>query len=85
MDGSNLSERDLGRVLTRAELPRILSTICATPRQRRCSAAAFTPSWFSEMLDHADVRITLDLYGHVPPTMHREAAAVYDKVLEGGR
>jgi site-specific recombinase XerD len=39
------------------------------------------PKIVSEMLGHAQISITLDLYSHVTPTMHEEAAAVLDRLL----
>jgi integrase len=35
----------------------------------------------SEMLGHSTVAIALDVYSHVTPAMHREAAAVMDELL----
>ncbi len=40
------------------------------------------PKLVSEMLGHATVAITLDLYSHATPAMHREAATVLD-TLQG--
>jgi len=37
----------------------------------------------SEMLGHAGVSITLDLYGHVLPHMQQQAAATMDEILQG--
>lgn len=39
------------------------------------------PKLVSEMLGHASVAITLDLYSHATPTMHREAARAMDELL----
>jgi len=39
------------------------------------------PNIVSEMLGHSTVAITLDVYSHVTPAMHREAARVMDKIL----
>jgi integrase len=39
------------------------------------------PKIVSEMLGYATVAITLDLYSHVTPTMHRQAAQVLDDLL----
>jgi integrase len=39
------------------------------------------PKIVSEMLGHATVAITLDLYSHVTPTMQREAAVAMDELL----
>jgi integrase len=35
----------------------------------------------SEMLGHSQVSITLDLYSHVTPQTHPEAARVFDSLL----
>jgi integrase len=39
------------------------------------------PKIVSEMLGHSTVAITLDVYSHVTPAMHREAARVMDQLL----
>lgn len=39
------------------------------------------PKIVSEMLGHSRIAMTLDLYSHVTPTMHKEAAAALDRVL----
>jgi integrase len=39
------------------------------------------PKLVSEMLGHATVAITLDLYSHATPAMHREAARTLDRLL----
>jgi integrase len=39
------------------------------------------PKVVSEMLGHADIGITLDLYSHVTPTMHAHAASAFDSLL----
>ena len=41
------------------------------------------PKIVSEVLGHSQVSITLDLYSHVTPSMHQEAADVLDRVLAG--
>ena len=41
------------------------------------------PKIVSEMLGHATIAITLDLYSHVTPTMQRQAAAAIDEILGG--
>lgn len=40
------------------------------------------PKIVSEMLGHSTVAITLDVYSHVTPAMHREAARVMDALLQ---
>jgi len=39
------------------------------------------PKIVSEMLGHSTVAITLDVYSHVTPAMHREAARIMDELL----
>jgi integrase len=39
------------------------------------------PKIVSEMLGHSMVAATLDVYSHVTPAMHREAARVMDEIL----
>ncbi len=39
------------------------------------------PKVVSEMLGHSTVAITLDVYSHVTPAMHREAAHVMDRIF----
>ena len=41
------------------------------------------PKVVSELLGHSQVSVTLDLYSHVTPTIHREAARVFDELLGG--
>jgi len=41
------------------------------------------PKIVSEMLGHSTVAITLDVYSHVTPAMHREAAKVMDDLMGG--
>jgi integrase len=38
-------------------------------------------NWRVEMLGHADIAITLRIYGHVLPQMHEAAAAMMDTVF----
>lgn len=84
MDGSNLSERDLRRVLVKAGLEPIRFHDLRHTAATILLGRGVHPKIVSEMLGHADVRVTLDLYSHVTPTMHREAASVFDKVIAGG-
>jgi len=39
------------------------------------------PKIVSEMLGHSTVAIIVDVYSHVTPAMHREAARVMDQLL----
>ena len=39
------------------------------------------PKLVSEMLGHARISTTIDLYSHVTPTMHQQAAQAMDAIL----
>jgi integrase len=83
--GTNLDPRDLDR-----DFPRILAK-AGLPRIRfhdlRHSSATLALSQnvhvkiVSEMLGHARVGITLDLYSHVLPSMQDDAAAKIEEAL----
>ena len=44
----------------------------------------FHPKVASERLGHASVGITLDIYSHLQPGMHAEAAEKIDRAMGGG-
>ena len=73
--------RKLERVLQRAGLPHIrfhdLRHTCATLLLGR----NVNPKIVSEMLGHASVAITLDIYSHVVPNMRDQAAAAMEDAL----
>jgi integrase len=48
-----------------------------------CSCSGIHPKVVSEMLGHASVNITLNVYSHVLPDMQREATAAMERVLRG--
>jgi integrase len=70
------------QLLHRATLPRIrfhdLRHTCAT----LLLIARVNPKVVSEMLGHASVSITLDIYSHVIPDMQQDAAAIMAAVLQ---
>ena len=70
------------RLLDRAALPRVrfhdLRHTCAT----LLLIARVNPKVVSEMLGHASVSITLDIYSHVIPDMQQDAAAIMAAVLQ---
>ena len=39
------------------------------------------PKVVSELLGHSQVGVTLDLYSHVTPAMHRQAVLTFDELL----
>ena len=44
-------------------------------------SARINPKVVSDMLGHASVAITLSIYSHVLPSMHRDAADAMDELL----
>jgi integrase len=70
------------QLLNRATLPRIrfhdLRHTCAT----LLLIARVNPKVVSEMLGHASVSITLDIYSHVIPDMQQDAATIMAAVLQ---
>jgi len=70
------------QLLDRAALPRMrfhdLRHTCAT----LLLIARVNPKVVSEMLGHAAVSITLDIYSHVIPDMQQDAAAIMAAVLQ---
>jgi integrase len=85
---SHLLVREFYPLLRRAGLPSIrfhdLRHTAATLLLRR----GVNPKVVSEMLGHANISITLDIYSHVTPDMQEAAAQVMDDLLhadqEGG-
>lgn len=81
---SHLLKRDFRPLLRRVGLPAIrfhdLRHTAATLLLRR----GVNPKIVSEMLGHANVSITLDVYSHVTPDMQQAAAQVMDLVLDEG-
>lgn len=75
--------RAFQRLQVRAGLPTIrfhdLRHTCAT----MLLSARVNPKIVSEMLGHASVAITLDIYSHVLPDMQQDAATVMGNLLTG--
>ncbi len=81
MNASNMIRREFHPMLKRAGLPYIrfhdLRHTAATLLLRQ----GVNPKIVSEMLGHASVSITLDLYSHVLPDMQQMAAEAMDAAL----
>jgi integrase len=81
--GNNVERRHFGPMMRKAGVPRIrfhdLRHTAATLMLLR----GVHPKVVSEMLGHASVTITLNLYSHVLPNMQREAASAMEGVLWG--
>ena len=81
MDGLNFLKQGYYRILEKAGLPRIrfhdLRHTAATLLLRQ----GVNPKVVSEMLGHAQVSITLDIYSHVLPDMQDAAVQAMEKAL----
>jgi integrase len=80
LHGTTVNSR-LQKALLTAGLPRMRVHDLRHTAATTLLARGETPKVVSEMLGHSSVSITLDLYGHVTPRMHREAQNRLDAML----
>ena len=80
-DGSHLLYGQFHPLLKKAGLPVIRFHDLRHTAATLMLGRGIHPKIVSEMLGHATVAITLDLYSHVTPTMQRQAAQVLDDLL----
>lgn len=80
MRGTALTHR-FQALLVRLGLPRIRFHDLRHTAATLLLGRGVHPKIVSEMLGHATVAITLDIYSHVTPTMQREATAALDAIL----
>jgi len=73
----------LERVLARADLHHIRFHDLRHTAATLMLSRGVHPKMASEMLAHATIAITLDLYSHVTANMHRQAADAIDAALSG--
>lgn len=81
MDGIHLMRREFLPLLTRAGLPRIRFHDLRHTAATLLLSKGINPKIVSEMLGHAQVSITLDIYSHVTPHMQQQAADAMDDEL----
>ncbi|MGB9661822.1 MAG: tyrosine-type recombinase/integrase, partial [Moorellaceae bacterium] len=78
---ANVRTRSFVRILEKAGLPQVrlhdLRHSCATLLLTR----GVHPKLVQEQLGHSQISITMDLYSHVLPALHREAALQMDAAL----
>jgi integrase len=74
IEKDRLVRQELRPILKAAELPMIRFHDLRHTAATLMLGANVNPKVVSERLGHADIRITLDTYSHVTPTMQREAA-----------
>ncbi len=82
VEGINLLQRNFRPMLERAGLPRIRFHDLRHTAATLLLGKGINPKIVSEMLGHATVAITLDIYSHVMPHMQEQAAAAMDALLE---
>jgi integrase len=73
--------RSFMQLLARAELPRVRFHDLRHTAATLLLSARVNPKVVSELLGHASVAITLDIYSHVLPDMQQDAAATMDRLL----
>ena len=77
----NLLRRSFLPLLERADLPKIRFHDLRHTAATLLLGGGMHPKLVSEMLGHARISTTIDLYSHVTPTMHRKAAQAMDAIL----
>ena len=83
LDGRHVTSRDFRGLLRRAALPAIRFHDLRHTAATLLLAAGVHPKMAQEMLGQSTISLTLDVYSHVTPTMHDEAAATMERVLAG--
>lgn len=83
LDGPHVTSRDFRGLLRRAGLPPIRFHDLRHTAATILLSSEVHPKTVQEMLGHATIALTLDVYSHVTPTMHDEAAATMERVLVG--
>lgn len=73
----------LRRALDRAGLPRIRIHDLRHTAASALLADGVHPKVVQEFLGHSSIKVTLDVYSHVTPTMHAEAMRRLDRILRG--
>lgn len=81
MDGIHLLRREFYPLLERAGLPRIRFHDLRHTAAALLLGRGVNPKIVSEMLGHASIAITLDIYSHVLPDMQQQAAREMDAAL----
>ena len=81
LDGSHVLRRQLHPLLKHASLPQIRFHDLRHTAATLLLGQDVHPKVVSEMLGHAGVAITMDLYSHVLPSMQQRAADAMDAVM----
>jgi integrase len=82
---SNFLRKDWEPIRTAAKLPKVRFHDLRHTAASLLLIEGVHPKVVSEMLGHASVRLTLDTYSHLIPTMQAGAADAFDRVLGARR
>lgn len=77
----NLMRRSFVPLLERANLPSIRFHDLRHTAATLLLGGGMHPKLVSEMLGHTRISTTIDLYSHVTPVMHQQAAQAMDAIL----
>ena len=83
LSGVQLTRANFYSLLKRAQLPRIRFHDLRHTAATLLLGRGINPKIVSEMLGHATIAITLDIYSHVLPDMQQQAAAAMEATLGG--
>ncbi|MBT9260205.1 MAG: site-specific integrase [Clostridiales bacterium] len=81
---SNLRTRSFQPLLKKAGLPLIRFHDLRHTHASLLLAAGVHPKLVQERLGHATVGITLDVYSHTTPSLHRQVAGILEDLLQSG-
>ena len=83
LDGRDVTQKRFRAVLEKAGVPRIRFHDLRHTYATLQLTAGTHPKLVQEVLGHSTIALTLDVYSHVTPTMHDEAAATIERLLGG--
>jgi integrase len=83
IEATNLIRRSFHRLLERAAVPRIRFHDLRHTAATLLLAQGMHPKVVADMLGHSQIAVTLNLYSHTTPAMHRQAALAMDALLRG--
>lgn len=81
LSGTHVTSRPFRELLQRAGLPRIRFHDLRHTVATLLLASGTHPKLVQELLGHSTIALTLNVYSHVTPSMHDEAANTMDRIL----